>query len=260
MSPRVRIIGPGRAGRAMATALAAHGWEIAGILGRSDPKRSAASDVDVLIIATQDRSVETIAASIEPVAGTLVVHLAGSLGLSVLATHPRRGSLHPLVSIPSPEIGATRLSNQAWYAVDGGTPADRSAVEKVVADLGGRSFPVPDDDRVAYHAAACIAANHLVALMGQVDRIAESMRVPPAAFVALARGVLDGVEATGAAASLTGPVARGDWDTVAGHLAAIDPSERPAYAAMAEAAWRLRDDLDGEGPPAWLIAARKESE
>ncbi len=65
--------------------------------------------------------------------------------------------------------------------------------------------------------------------------------MPPAAYLDLAQAALDDVAARGAAAALTGPVARGDWDTVARHLAALDPSERDAYRALAAAARRLVD-------------------
>ena len=94
-----------------------------------------------------------------------------------------------------------------------------------------------------------MASNHVVALMGQVDRIAAAAGVPGEAYLQLAAGALANVAELGAAAALTGPVARGDWATVARHLEAIDPSERPAYLALAEAARRLVDD---DGLPADL--------
>ena len=258
MTRQLRIVGPGRAGHAMATALEMCGWTCAGLFGRSDPLAGAARDVDLVVIATPDRAVAEVAEVIEPVPGTLVVHLAGSLGLDVLASHPRRGSLHPLVSLPSAEEGAKRLLGGAWFAVAGAAPADLAAVESIASELGGRSFPVADADRVAYHAAACVASNHLVALLGQVERITAPLDVPMEAFLTLARGTLDGIGELGPAAALTGPVVRGDWQTVAGHLAGLDEDERPVYAALAEAAWHLRHDPDEPFPPDWLVAARQE--
>lgn len=257
MSRRLRIVGPGRAGGALSMALESQGWTCAGLLGHTDPLGGAAHDVDLLVIATPDRIVADVAGVIEAVPDTLVVHLAGSLGLDVLSMHPRRGSLHPLVSLPTADEGARRLLAGPWFAVAGGAPVDRAAVESIVADLGGRSFPVADADRVAYHAAACVAANHLVALFGQVERIAAPLGVPVEAFLALAQGTLEGVGDLGPAAALTGPVARGDWSTVTGHLDALDAVERPIYAALAEAAWHLRHDPDELAPPDWLVAARQ---
>ena len=115
----------------------------------------------------------------------------------MLGGHPKRGSLHPLVSLPTPDEGARRLVDGAWFAVAGAAPGDLTEVESIVADLGGRSFPVADADRVAYHAAACVAANHLVALLGQVERIAAPLGVPIEAFLALAQGALGATDLGG---------------------------------------------------------------
>jgi predicted short-subunit dehydrogenase-like oxidoreductase (DUF2520 family) len=233
---KLRVIGAGRAGTSLARALEHAGWEIAGLLGRNDPTRDAARGVEMLIIATPDAAITDVAAAVDPVVQTTVIHLSGALGLEVLSPHPRRGSLHPLVSLPEPEIGAERLRAGAWFAVAGD---DR--VRTAVESLGGRHFEVRDEDRPIYHAAACIASNHLVALLGQVERLAEAVGVPLDAYLDLARDSLSNVASLGPARALTGPVARGDIETIARHLAAIDPSERAAYEALADCAKRLVD-------------------
>ncbi|MCU1373869.1 MAG: hypothetical protein JWO68_1155 [Actinomycetia bacterium] len=226
----LRVVGPGRAGTSMARALEAAGWQVAGLLGRDDDVSAAAAGVDLLLVATPDDSVAEVAAAVTPVATTVVAHLAGSLGLDVLAGHPRRAAIHPLRSIPTP---TTDLQG-AWFAVAGDPITGR-----VVDDLGGRLVAVADADRVAYHAAACIASNHLVALLGQVERVAATAGVPLEAYLDLVRQTVDNVAALGSVDALTGPVRRGDEATVARHLAALDPSERPAYEALAAAARRL---------------------
>ena len=215
-------------------ALERAGWEILLPIRRGGDVRGAADGADLLVIATPDGAVVEVASAVAPVPGTVVAHLAGSLGLDVLAPHARRAAIHPLVALPSPEVGAARLRQGAWFAVAGDDLATR-----VVRDLGGRAFAVDDAHRAGYHAAACIAANHLVALLGQVERVAATAGLPLEAFVDLARGSLDNAAAIGPAAALTGPVARGDWATVARHLDVLDPSERPAYEALAAAAARL---------------------
>lgn len=235
--PSVRIIGAGRAGSALAGALGRVGWNTVGMLGRDDDVSDAAQGVDVLVIATRDSAVAPVARQVVPVESTVVVHLAGSLGLDVLDPHPRRGAMHPLLSIPSAQIGADRLLAGAWFAVAGDT-----AVIDMVSAMGGRWFEVADVDRATYHAAAVIASNHLVALLGQVERIARGIGVPLQAYLDLARMTVDNVAELGSHDALTGPVARGDWATVARHLAALDPSERGAYEAMAHAARRLAED------------------
>ncbi len=238
--PRMRIIGPGRAGGSLALALAATGrWVLVPALGRDDDVRDAAQDVDVVVIATPDAAIAEVAAAIEPAPTATVVHLAGSLGLDVVGTHPRRGALHPLVALPEPGLGGQRLRAGAWFAIAGDPVVDR-----IVADLGGRAFTVADADRAAYHAAACIASNHLVALLGQVARVAGGIGVPFDPYLDLARTTLDNVAELGPAAALTGPAARGDWATIERHRAALDPAELDAYDAMVAAARRLVGDAD----------------
>lgn len=236
LAPRVRVIGPGRAGRSIAVALQRAGWQVVGLLGRDDDASQAGEGVDLLLIATPDAAISSVAASVVARPEPVVAHLAGSLGLEVLGAHPRRAALHPLVALPDPEVGAARLAG-AWFAVAGDPLVQRAA-----SDLGGRWFEVADADRAAYHAAAVVASNHLVALLGQVDRLAAEIGVPGEAYLDLAVASLANVAQLGPTAALTGPVARGDWDTVRRHLAAIDPSERPAYLALAAAARRLVDD------------------
>jgi predicted short-subunit dehydrogenase-like oxidoreductase (DUF2520 family) len=235
--PSLRVIGPGRAGGSLRAALAGVGWRDAGALGRSNDLSDAAQDVDLLVIATPDATVAQVAAEVRPRVGAAVCHLAGSLGLEVLAPHPRRAALHPLVAMPNAEVGAARLRSGAWFAIAGDP-----IVEQVVADLGGRSFRVADEHRSAYHAAAVIASNHLVALLGQAERVARLAGVPLEAYLDLVRMTVDNVAELGPAAALTGPAARGDWDTIHRHLAALPEDERETYEVMVRAARRLVDD------------------
>jgi predicted short-subunit dehydrogenase-like oxidoreductase (DUF2520 family) len=237
----VRIIGPGRAGTSLALALTNVGWEVAPMLGRHDDLSDAATGVKVLVIATPDDVIGDVADRVRPVTTTVVAHMSGSLGLRELAGHERRAAFHPLVALPTPEIGAKRLIG-AWYAVAGDDMAD-----KVVAALGGRAFVVDDDHRATYHAAAAIASNHLVALMGQVERLAADVDVPFEAYLDLARASLANVAELGPQRALTGPAARGDEATIRRHLRALPTDERKAYRGLADAARRLARRAEEEG-------------
>ena len=233
----VRVIGSGRAGGAMAAALAEVGWKVRPVLGRAAAPAdvaAAAADVDLVLIATPDAAVAEVAAAVEPADTSAVAHLAGSLGLDAVAAHPRPAALHPLVALPDADLGARRLLAGCWFAVAGDP-----LVRQVVADLGGRAFEVADGDRAAYHAAAVVASNHLVALLGQAERIAAQAGLPFAAFLDLVRATVDNVDELGPAAALTGPAARGDEATIQRHLDAIAPAERSAYRALADEARRL---------------------
>jgi predicted short-subunit dehydrogenase-like oxidoreductase (DUF2520 family) len=234
--PTFRVIGPGRAGRSLQRALEASGWRGLAPLGRGDDVSAAGAGADAVIIATPDGAIAEVASLVEPRNDVVVVHLAGSLGLDVLAPHPRRASVHPLVALPDGDLGAARLRAGAWFAV-AGDPVAR----QIVSALGGRPIDVADDNRAAYHAAASIASNHLVALLGQVQRVAAAAGVPLEAYLDLVRATVDNVAALGPADALTGPVARGDWATVASHLDALPADERAGYRAMVELAERLLD-------------------
>jgi len=230
----IGIVGGGRAGRSFEGALAAAGIEVLGILHRFDDLRDAATDVDAVLLAVPDRAVAEVAGAIDPVPATVVLHCSGSLGLGVLAPHARPASLHPLVTLPDPIIGALRLRGRPFFAVAG----DQLATELALA-LHGQPIVVADEQRASYHAAACIAANHLVGLLGQVQRVAQSAGLPLEAFLPLARGALDDVALLGPDDALTGPASRGDLVTIDRHREVLDPAELPGYDAGVALAQRL---------------------
>jgi predicted short-subunit dehydrogenase-like oxidoreductase (DUF2520 family) len=222
----IRIVGGGRAGKSFYGALGAEGYDLRDILRRADDIRLAAHGVDVVLLAVPDRAVAAVAAAIEPVASTVIMHCSGSLGLEALGHHERKASLHPLVTLPDPVIGALRLRGRAFFAVAG----DQVATD-IALKLEGQPIVVADERRATYHAAACMAANHLVGLLGQVQRVAESAGLPLEAFLPLARGALDDVALLGPAGALTGPASRDDLVTIDRHRAVIDAGELPGYDA-----------------------------
>lgn len=225
---RVRIVGPGRAGQSFSHALSDIGWEVTPTLGRGDDLSDAGRDVDLVLICTPDGAIADVAAAIAPTSA-VVAHVSGSRGLDVLAPHTRVAALHPLMSLSGGELGAQRLRDDGWFAVAGD-----EIVRSIVDDLDGHWFEVADADRATYHAAACVASPHLVALLRQVERLADGIGVPAEAFVNLARGSIDNVGQLGATRALTGPGARGDQTTIDRHLAALPADERELYLLLAE--------------------------
>jgi predicted short-subunit dehydrogenase-like oxidoreductase (DUF2520 family) len=257
------LIGPGRAGATVALALVARGYVATAVAGRAPDAPSttataacldakpvlvskAGRRAAIVIIATPDAAIEATATTVAPSLerDALVVHLAGSLGLDVfgplLALRPdvRVGALHPLQSMPSVSMGLDRLPG-SWAAIAGDPQ-----VGELAEALELRTFVVPDEQRARYHAMAVVASNHLVALLGQVERLAAAAGVPFEAFAPLAEASLANVFGLGARAALTGPVVRGDLATVADHLRELPPSERDAYRALAREAARLADNRD----------------
>lgn len=241
MSRRFSLIGDGRAGGSMRTALVDIGWMCTSVYIRGDDLTAAARDVEACIIATSDSSIASVASQVEPT-DAVVVHLSGAVGLEALAPH-RAATLHPLVSLANPTMGAQQLRS-AWFAVAGDEIA-----EAIARELSGRFFPIAEDDRARYHAAAAIASNHLVALLGQVDRIAQGLGIPFEVFLPLIEGSVENVANVGPKAALTGPAARGDVDTIDGHRDALrehHPDELAAYDALVELARRLATEGEGD--------------
>lgn len=222
-------------------ALRAAGLDVLGPWGRNDGEhvREAARSADLVLLAVPDAAIAAVASAIAPRAACVVAHLSGSRTLDVLGPHLRQASLHPLVSMPNPEVGSQRLLDGAWFAIAASDDGAFAELSELVAHLRGRSFEVDDGARAGYHAAACVASNHLVVLLAQVERVAASFGVPREALLDLARHTLDNVGELGAAAALTGPVARGDEDTVFAHLRALPASEHVVYLALARAAHRM---------------------
>lgn len=255
------LVGPGRAGSSIALGLLARGWRAVGVTGHAVDAPStrravarlgappvaldrAGSGSELVVVATPDTVIEVAAEAIAPnlAPETLVLHLSGARGLDALAPIAERrsdvriGAIHPLQSFAAPD--PTRLDG-AWAAVAG-----PPAVTELALDLGLRPFVVADEDRPAYHATAVVASNHLVALLGQVERLAAAAGVPFEAFLPLVRSSFDRALTCGPAGALTGPVSRGDASTVAAHLGALPPREQDTYRALARAALTLstRDD------------------
>ena len=164
--------GPGRLG-ARRPPWPRSGWPVARArCAAATTCSGAAAGVDLLVIATPDAAIAEVAAAVEPVADHVVAHLAGSLGLDVLAPHPRRAACTRSSSLPDAEVGARRL--RAGRLVRGGRrPAEALAlVEAWSPTSAAVRSPSPTPTGRRYHAAAAIASNHLVALLGQVERVA----------------------------------------------------------------------------------------
>lgn len=241
MIRRFVLVGPGRAGLSLAAAMSELGWELARTYRRGDDLLTAAQDVDLCVVATPDAVIAEAAEAIAP-SEAVVMHLSGATTLDALGAH-RRCSLHPLTSLADPVTGAEVLRS-CWFAVAGDSMASDLA-----ESLSGKHFVVADADRALYHAAAAVGANHLVALLGQVERIAVEIGVPFEAFLPLAASSLENTGLLGPERALTGPAARGDEATIHRHRDALGrrlPAELAAYDAVLELARRLVPLRDGQ--------------
>lgn len=197
-------------GSALAHTLSAAGVDVVGPLGRdADP-----AGVDVVLLCVPDAEIARAAAAIAP--GPLVGHCSGATGLDVLAPHEAFG-LHPLMTV----LGQDTVFAGASCAVAGTTDRALAAAHVLADHLGLAAFPIDDEDRAAYHAAASIASNFLLAVEDAAERLAATTGAGRDLLVPLVRATVDNWAAAGARSALTGPIVRGDDATVARQRKAV---------------------------------------
>ena len=231
---RVGVVGGGRLGSALAAALREAGHEVDGPAGRGEVPAG-----DAIVLCVPD---EEIPAAAETVAGTaaLVGHTSGATPLSALATAgaPAFG-LHPLQTFSGDARPAAFAG--VGCAVAGTTPEALAAATGLAESLRMRPFPIDDDARPAYHAAASISSTFLVTLQAAAEQVAAAADLEPAQarelLAPLVRRTVEQWAALGPERALTGPVARGDERTV--------EAQREAVASAAPDLLPLFDELVG---------------
>ena len=215
MIERAHVIGAGRVGSAMAARLRERGLEL------------STDDPELVLLCVPDRAIAEIAQ--QTAVGPWIAHVSGATPLAALDPHRRRFGLHPLQTFTR-DRGAEQLDG-AFAAVTAETDEARTLGSWLARTLGLEPFALADDKRAAYHAGAAIASNYLVTLRRAAGSLLEAAGAPPEALDPLMhRTIENGFE-------LTGPIARGDWETVDAHLSAIRaerPQLEPMYVALAE--------------------------
>ncbi|HEX8119860.1 MAG TPA: Rossmann-like and DUF2520 domain-containing protein [Solirubrobacteraceae bacterium] len=205
---RIAIIGRGRLGTALSAALRAAGRPVAGPLGRGAPPPPSA---EAVLLCVPDAEIASVAATIPD--GPLLGHCSGATPLSVLGDRERFG-LHPLMTVT--EEGAR--FDGAGGAIGGSTPDALAFARALADDLGMNVIELDDEDRAAYHAAASIASNFLVTLESAAERMLGHDRE---LLVPLVRATVENWARLGDAA-LTGPIVRGDEETVERQREAVE--------------------------------------
>ena len=174
-----------------------------------------------------------------------VLHLSGLLdrrALSVLdPTGAALGSFHPLQTIAAPGSAGERLRG-AYAAIEGDSRAIEMA-ERLATTLRMAPIILSAESKPLYHAAAAMVANYGVTLVAMAARLAGRAGVPAAdasrLFLPLLKGAVENLAELEPAEALTGPIRRGDVETVTAHLAALEPDERQVYTLLGREALRL---------------------
>jgi predicted short-subunit dehydrogenase-like oxidoreductase (DUF2520 family) len=252
----VGVIGAGRAGTALGAALARAGHTVVAASAVSDASVHRARAVfpgavitepgqvirkaDLVLLTVPDDVlpglISGLAAIEAPVQGRLLAHASGRHGLAVLEPAARRGALplalHPVMTFTGRSDDVDRLNGTCF----GVTAPDvlRPAAEALVIEMGGEPVFISEENRDLYHAALAGAANHLITLVAQAADLLRAAGVaePARLLGPLLSASLDNALRLGDA-GLTGPVARGDAETVAAHVAALGAAESASPAAVA---------------------------
>lgn len=214
---RIAIVGAGRLGTVLARELSRVGHDVRGPLARDYTDADAAGR-EIVLLCVPDREIAGAAANWRRLAGggeALLGHCSGATGLDVLGPggpgEAASFSLHPLMTFAAPDVSPQWSGAAA--AVAGSSPDALATASALARDLGLRPVAVGESDRAAYHASASIASNFLVTLELAAEELAAGCGVSRAMLVPLVRATVENWAADGAAA-LTGPIARGDMDTV----------------------------------------------
>lgn len=243
----LNIIGPGRAGGSITLAASAAGHRIVGVASRSGaedfgPVFSIANlpDADLLLICVPDDQIDSVVESLEGNVHTPVVaHISGfvpTTALSPLASTASIGGFHPLQTLPTPEKGATSLAG-AYVGIAGDELA-YDTLTHLGLSLGMIPFHLDDTIRPLYHAAAAAAANFVVTALATSTDLLDAADIDSEVMRPLVARVVQNVFEVGARSALTGPIARGDTETVVGHLVAahqVSSSVGQQFRLLAEA-------------------------
>jgi len=214
----VNVIGRGRVGSAVAARLEERGVEL------------REEGAHIVLLCVPDAAIAATAECQTLVMSQWVGHTSGATPLSALGSHGRRFGLHPLQTFD--RSGAPAQLDGAHAAVTAESDEGREVGHELARILGLTPFDLADTDRALYHAGAAIASNYVVTLHRAATALFQEVGAPPEGLEPLMRRVIEnGFE-------LTGPIARGDLETLERHLAAIaerKPALEPLYRVLAEA-------------------------
>ena len=280
--PNVGFIGVGALASTLAIALSDAGWKVEAVasrsnssarrLGRRIPGCHVEADpqgvVDrcrLIFLTVPDDAISQVASSIDWPEGRGVVHCCGA-GTSALLSPAHGagalcGSFHPLQTftpLPTNEDPTTLATlarkrlHGVTFAIEG-TGWLRQALQSIAADLGGHTIEVSPENRPLYHASAVMSCGALIALLRSAAALWQAMGVDQKtafrALLPLARTTLENAAALGAEAATTGPVARGDVDTVRTHLQALQslaPEILPLYTELTRVLVAHASSLNGQ--------------
>lgn len=280
MKPTFAILGCGKVGVTLACHLAAAGFRPVAFASRRPASAQAAAEAagggrvcgkvweaageaDVVFITTPDAAIQSVAQTLADrralKRGAVVLHCSGALASTLLAPvregGAHAGSLHPLQSFAAPVLAHNPFQGIIMAAE--GEDRALGVCREAAGALGAELITLETENKALYHAAAVVASNYLVTLLAVAVRLLEGSGIAPEAglkvLLPLVRGTLQNVEERGIPQALTGPIARGDRETVASHCRKIGqslPDVLPFYRLMGTHTLPLAEAQGGLDPEA----------
>ena len=265
MSERVFIVGAGQVGRGLYKALKGSGIEVLGLHGRrpsawttsSGAFPTAVGNANTIVVAVRDSQIDDAVSDLinerkqgsraRIASGTVVVHTSGGAEPELIPRLPEfglsGGTFHPLIPFANPDR-VPELLKHAWIGIDGDDPA-RSTSRRLAGHLGARTLDIPPGGKGMYHAAAVMSSNFPVVLAAIASDVLISLGIPERSAEHAVTGLMQAAVTNLADGSpveaLTGPVVRGETDTVIRHLTALrsNADARAVYKRMSLAALSL---------------------
>ena len=264
----IGFVGAGVLGSGLALALSAAGWRVAAVASRThasaervaslidgcaalESAQRVADACDLVFITTPDSAISAVAGSVRWRQNQGVTHCCGAASTELLDAAADAGAavgaMHPFqtfAAIAGPDQAAERLQGVTFAVSATGWLAE--FLPKLAASLGGSGIAIPEGMRPLYHASAVLSCGYLATLLDAAVGLWASMGFAEEdgirAAVPLARATIEAIERQGPANAVTGPVVRGDADTVAAHLELLSQHAAhllPLYRQLTEASLPL---------------------
>jgi len=227
--------------------LGLHGRRPSAYVTSSGPLPSAIAEANTVVVAVRDEQIDDALSDLIAIrgnggrgrlaSGTVVVHTSGAAEPELIPrlaeTGLSGGTFHPLIPFANPER-ASELLRHAWIGIDGDDQA-RATSRRLAGHVGSRTLEIPPGGKSAYHAAAVLSSNFPVVLASIASELLVSLGIPERSAQQAVQGLMEGAVAnladTAPDEALTGPVVRGDTETVMRHLNALraNPDARAVY-------------------------------
>ena len=241
---RLGFIGAGTVGTALSVRLSSKGYRMIAVSSRSqtsarklaqavsgshafNSNQDVADAAELIFITTPDDAIASVASEIQWHTGQSVVHCSGALSTDILESAKKLGvqvgAFHPLQTFASVKQAIENIPGST-FAVEADEPL-LSILKDMATTLDGHWIELKANDKVVYHAAAVIACNYLVTLVKLATDLWQSFNIPQSqatqALLPLIRGTIHNIDTVGIPQCLTGPIARGDIETIKKHLDAL---------------------------------------